>query len=58
LTTTEWESVASAEKFLASEKYKTLRNDMEKAGCSNIQVRTWDRSPILAQPVRARAAAA
>ncbi len=54
----EEESVALAESFLASDKYKTLRSEIEKAGCSNYHVRTWDMSPVLAQPVRPQAAAA
>lgn len=58
LTITEYDSVASADKFGASEKYKALVKEMEKAGCSNIQFRTWDKSPLVAQPVRTRAAAA
>ncbi len=58
LTITEYDSVASAEKWLASDNYKQLRDDMEKAGCKNIQLRTWDTSPLVAKPVRARASAA
>jgi heme-degrading monooxygenase HmoA len=58
MTLTEQESVASAEKYLASDKYKTLRKEMEKAGCSNFHVRTWDTSPLVVQPVRAPAVAA
>ena len=57
LTITEYDSLASAEKWLTSDKYKQLRNDMEKAGCKNIQVQTWDMSPLVAKPVRARASA-
>jgi hypothetical protein len=58
ITLTELDTVVSADKFIASDKYKTLRNDMEKAGCSNFHVRTWDTSPLVAKPVRPRAAAA
>jgi hypothetical protein len=58
MTICEQESVAIAERFFASETYKTLRSEMEKAGCSNYQERTWDVSPLLAQPVRPQAAAA
>jgi hypothetical protein len=57
LTMTEYDSVASAEMFVASDSFKTLLSELEKAGCTNIQVRTWDKSPVVAQPVRARAAA-
>ena len=58
MTITEYDSVDSAEKWLASDNYKQLRNDMEKAGCKNIQLRTWDTSPLVPKPVRARASAA
>jgi hypothetical protein len=58
MTLVEQESVALAERFLASDKYKTLRSEMEKVGCSNYHVRTWDKSPLQAQPVRPKVAAA
>ncbi len=57
-TITEYETVSAAEKWLASDSYTALRHDMEKAGCKNIQVRTWDTSPLVPQPVRARPHAA
>lgn len=58
MTFCEQEFVILAEKFLASDKYKTLRSEMEKLGCSNYQVRTWDMSPLQAQPVRPKVAVA
>ena len=58
MTITEYDSVASAEKWLASDNYKQLRQDMEKAGCKNIQLRIWDTSPLVPKPVRAHASAA
>ena len=58
MTFCEEEFVILAEKFLASDKYKTLRSEIEKAGCSNYHVRTWDMSPLQAQPVRPKVAVA
>jgi len=58
LTITEYDSVASSEKWLASDKYKQLREDMEEAGCKNMQFQTWDTSPLVAKPVQARRSAA
>ena len=58
LTITEYETVSAAKTFLASDKFKMLLKEMEKAGCTNFQVRTWDISPIMAHPMRASAAAA
>jgi heme-degrading monooxygenase HmoA len=58
MTITEYDTVSAVKTFLASGKYKMLVKEMEKAGCTNFQVRTWDVSPIMAHPMRARAAAA
>jgi len=49
---TEIESVAEANKFLASDKFKKLLSEMEKAGLGNIQHRAWDISPLAPQVLR------
>ena len=52
LAITEIQSVAEAEKFLASDKFKTLLSELEKAGCGNFQIRTWPASPLIPNAVR------
>ncbi len=58
LTITEHESVGTSQAFLASDGYKALRQEMEKAGCRNIHVNTWETSPLVPKPIHASAAAA
>ncbi len=48
----EIQSVAVAEKFLASDKFKTLLSELENAGCSNFQIRTWPVSPLMPNALR------
>jgi hypothetical protein len=45
-------SLAEMDEFLASEKFKTLLREMEAAGCSNFQLRPWEASPIMPDPIR------
>lgn len=52
MTVTEVQSIAESEKFTASEKFKTLRRELEKAGCSNLQLRAWDVSPLVPKAMR------
>jgi hypothetical protein len=46
MTVTEVQSLAELEKFLASDRFRTLRGKLEEAGCGAFQLRTWEVSPV------------
>src|SRR5271167_678674 len=52
LTITKVQSLVEMDKFLASDKFKTLRSELENAGCSNFKLHPWEASPILPEPLR------
>ncbi len=49
---TEYDSLASALKFIETEEYVRLMESMRAAGCTNITVQLWDVSPVTPEPIR------
>ena len=46
------QSLADLDEVLASDKLRTLRSELEKAGCSNFNFGAWGNSPIMPEPIR------
>lgn len=49
---TEYDSLASALKFIQTEEYAHLMESMRAAGCTHITVQLWDVSPVIPEPIR------
>lgn len=48
----EWESLEYCMKYINSEVYLKLLNEMKALGCINFTVQIWDGSPIIKEPLK------
>lgn len=49
---TEYDSLASALKFIETEDFVRVMEGLRAAGCTNITVQLWDVSPVTPEPIR------
>lgn len=47
----EFDSLASSQHFLASERYGELMFELRALGCTNMALHVWDASPLVPEPV-------
>jgi hypothetical protein len=47
----EFDSLASCQRFLASERYGELVFELRALGCTNMVLHVWDASPLVPEPV-------
>ncbi len=52
MSITEYDRFASALKFIETEDFARVMEEMRAAGCTNITVQLWDVSPLIPEPIR------
>lgn len=52
MSITEYDSLASALKFIETEDFARVMEGLRAAGCTNITVQLWDVSPVIPEPIR------
>lgn len=52
MSITEYDSLASALKFIETEDFARVMEGLRAVGCTNITVQLWDVSPVTPKPIR------
>ncbi|RME57047.1 MAG: hypothetical protein D6790_13905 [Caldilineae bacterium] len=52
MSITEYDSLASALKFIETEDFARVMEGLRAVGCTNITVQLWDVSPVTPEPIR------
>ncbi|GIV96902.1 MAG: hypothetical protein KatS3mg057_1559 [Herpetosiphonaceae bacterium] len=52
MSITEYDSLASALKFIETEDFARVMEDLRAAGCTSITVQLWDVSPVIPEPIQ------